>query len=78
MSVCVRACVGVGGGLTDFCYGLHLKVLIQGEPLAGVLVPDTMAKPWISVDATTDARVQTQGRAGQLGGGGPDPTPRRQ
>lgn len=66
---------GGGGGLSDFCYGLHLKVLIQGELLAGALVPDTMAKPWISVDATTDARVQTQGSAGQLGGEGQTPPP---
>lgn len=53
---CVRR---VGGGLTDFCYGLRVKVLIQGQLLVGVLVPDMTANPWIRVGATTDARIQT-------------------
>ena len=53
--VCAHVYVGVEGGLSDFCYELHLMVQIQRELLVGVSVPDMTAKPWISVDATTDA-----------------------
>ena len=66
--MCAHVYVGVEGGLNDFCYELHLMVQIQRELLVGVSVPDMTAKPWISVDATTDAGVQTRGRGRQPGG----------